>query len=124
MPITLQQLTSDISIDMAFIDLCQRYQDKTASNWHLRFYWSTLKPQIQKQRRERDYRSSPYSSINISNHRAEATCAYAENTLALKVLTTQSTSVITVIQQLSAYQWPWRLNKTVMRAKENVRPYP
>jgi hypothetical protein len=61
LPITIQRISSDENIELAYQQLCRGWANKGDNHdcWHLRFHWQKIKPQIQQLLRIGDYYLSP-----------------------------------------------------------------
>jgi RNA-directed DNA polymerase len=93
-PITIQSISSDENIELAYQQLCRGWANKGDNHdcWHLRFHWQKIKPQIQKLLRSGDYYLSPCKAVKVEEHSIGIWCA--EDALVLKVLTNVLTEAI------------------------------
>ena len=66
----IEKIASDEVLQAAFEWLCKARLHRHYNNdvWHLRFHWRTIKPQLQRQLLQGEYRFSPCRACSIEGH--------------------------------------------------------
>lgn len=124
-PLTIEQLSSDVSLETAFAQLCEQWRNKGDNHlcWHLRFHWAERKPAIQKALRTGQYRFAPCRSVKINDH--SIGIWDAEDALVIKALTNLLGGVI--LPQLSSHckhiKGNGGLKQAVMQARRHTTQY-
>ena len=83
----IEQISSDIVIDTAYQWLCQQRKNDSHNNdiWSLRWYWTTIKPDIQQRLRAGEYQFGPLTEYRFPDQIVQVW--QAADALVLKALT-------------------------------------